>query len=602
MFHKDPCLAILICMEKQAMVADNRKEFAWANRLILDIALFAIVLLGVGNILHALPFKFRMIPMDYAFFSPDLIVLHRVLSAVTGFALIFVTYRLFRRVKTAWVAAIILLSLSAFLHLFHPHGRPFYQVIILLECLVIAVLLWFRRDFSRVPDPITLKWGIMLAFASLALVFLNTIAGLLLLRHFQWTFPEFADGLVDSCKLLFFMDASYIEPRTAAAMAFGRSAVLLNWTSMAAALFFVLKPLVYQPIHDNLSREKARKLLLEYGINPISYLAVEKDKRYFFGSIVEGMIAYTVAGSVAVCAGDPVCRSKDTALLVSEFLQFCRQNHHDICFMQVTPDILPYLYDLGFGSVKYGEEAMINLASYEISGGKGAKLRNAIHHAANLGIRVEEYRPLESRDRGIEEQIQTVSQNWLSFKKSGELAFMLGTVSLDSPMDRRYFLALSPNGQVLGFVVFVPFVGGYMADVTRRKNDAPIGIMESILYEAFQKMKREGVRWVSLGLAPLYNVEGTGTGLKTFVPAVLHYVFENLNNLYGFKTLYHYKKKYAPTLWEPRYLSYYPSLFTPQIAYSIIKAQNPRGAKEYVSMQLKSLFHKQASEQNPQEP
>jgi len=177
-------------------------------------------------------------------------------------------------------------------------------------------------------------------------------------------------------------------------------------------------------------------------------------------------------------------------------------------------------------------------------------------------------------------------------KKSGELSFMLGTVSLDNPMDRRYFVAYDPNKKVLGFVVFVPFSGGkgYMADVTRRRKDAPIGVMEKIIIQAFDAMKDEGVEWGCLGLAPLYNVVNTESEQKTIINSLLNYVYEHMNHLYGFKSLYHYKKKYAPTDWEPRYLAYYPNSFTPQIAYSLIKSQNPKGIKEYFLIQLKNIF------------
>ena len=176
----------------------------------------------------------------------------------------------------------------------------------------------------------------------------------------------------------------------------------------------------------------------------------------------------------------------------------------------------------------------------------------------------------------------------LIIKKSSELSFMLGTISLDNPMDRRYFAAYDREENMLGFIVFSPFAGGqgYLADVTRRKNNAPIGVMEKITIEAFRKMKLEGVKWGSLGLAPLANVteDGKITG------KLLEFIYEKLNNFYGFKSLHHYKKKYGCTVWEPRYLVYYPKMFTPKIAYSIIKAHNSKGVSDFILIQLKSIF------------
>ena len=110
--------------------------------------------------------------------------------------------------------------------------------------------------------------------------------------------------------------------------------------------------------------------------------------------------------------------------------------------------------------------------------------------------------------------------------------------------------------------------------------------MEKITIEAFMKMKSEGVEWGTLGLAPLVNVaEDGGIAGKLF-----EFVYEKLNSFYGFKGLYHYKKKYGSTKWENRYIVYYPKLFSPKIAYSIIKAQNPKGVGDFLLIQLKSIF------------
>lgn len=60
-----------------------------------------------------------------------------------------------------------------------------------------------------------------------------------------------------------------------------------------------------------------------------------------------------------------------------------------------------------------------------------------------------------------------------------------------------------------------------MADMTRHGNKAPGGVMELIMYEAFQVFKEEGVEYASLGVAPL-------AGLKEEMP-VLWKSFWNLS-------------------------------------------------------------------------
>ena len=51
-------------------------------------------------------------------------------------------------------------------------------------------------------------------------------------------------------------------------------------------------------------------MLNKYGYNPVSYVSLEDDKKYYFGRDTEGVIAYVVVVGAAVCAGDPMFRMK----------------------------------------------------------------------------------------------------------------------------------------------------------------------------------------------------------------------------------------------------------------------------------------------------
>lgn len=546
-----------------------------------------IAVLGVGNMIVYLPVKsaaFRSIENSYTYFPANEFALHRSFSLLIGLALILISFRLSKRVKSAWLLSAFLLVLSLYLNLLRIH-RPTPMSV--LEAAVLVILIALRGEFNRKANPINIKKGIFLAGVSILAVLAYTVCGFLTMRKHVDSIGVFFGSFLRSAELLYFMDMSVVRPKSPAALIFARSAVLLNWTVLICALIFILKPLIYQPIAASREREKVRALLRLYGENPISYVAVENDKRYFWGQSVKGAIAYTIVRNVIVCAGDPICSEDDMLSFLGEFKAFCRKNDYQICFCQITGRLVDYFRKMGFGISKYGEECMFELEKYTLKGSAASRLRQGLRKAEKLGIRVFEYSPQNERDANLERQIVSVSNEWLSHKKSGELSFMLGTVSLYDPCDRRYFLAMDKSGILQGFIVFSPFMGGlgYMADVTRRKSDAPFGVMEKLTVDAFLKMRDEGVKWGSLGLAPLHNVEMTD--YKGIVTRVFDYIYENLNMFYGFKTLYQYKKKYAPTSWESRYLAYSPKIMTPQIAYSLIKSQNPRGISDYIMSNFK---------------
>jgi len=486
----------------------------------------------------------------------------------------------------AWVISICMLCVSMLMHVLNFHSV--FNPAIAVEFIVIIILSFNYKNFKRASDPISPRSSIFLGVIVIFLIFVNTCFATyeLNIRPLSVNILDYA--VLHTLRMFFLIDFSTLGHLSTRELVFVKTETAINWTAVLAALFFILKPLVYQSFVTSFDKEKVRKLLDKYGENSLSYSAIEDDKKYYFGYNVEGVIVYTIAAGVAVCAGDPICSEVDMPLLITEFITHCKQNDFEICFCHtLEKHILLYTF-LGFGNTKCGEEPMFDLETYNLAGGKAAKIRNAINHASALGITISEYKPLEKRDKLIEQQINDVSDEWLKNKNSSELSFMLGTISLGNSMDRRYFAAYDNEKKMLGFIVFSPFVGGngYLADITRRRTNAPIGVMEKITIEAFDKMKLEGVKWGTLGLAPLVNssAEGSVSG-KLF-----KFVYEKLNSFYGFKGLYHYKKKYGPTVWENRYLVYYPKLFTPKIAYSIIKAQNPKGVGKFLFEQLKAFW------------
>ncbi len=568
----------------------NQPKRHYVTNISILFAVFLNILLGVGNILFIPNQKFHFMQHYkdfYSFFTPNELAIHRMLSIIVGFSFIFISHRLYKRMRMAWFISICLLVASAIMHIMAHNTISFH--IALIELVILSILIINYKEFERATNPISLRSGLLMALLVSIIIIINTGFTIFILKLRIQHINDMGFALNDALQTLFLVEPHKLGILSERELFFVKSSILINWIGILSMIIFILKPLVYQPIITSIDREKVRKLLHLYGANPISYVSVEEDKKYFFGKNTEGVIAYVITAGVAVCAGDPVCSRDTLPLLLSEYITFCKENELNICMCQTTEEHLELYERFGFGIMKYGEEAMFDLNSYQLSGKKTAKIRQAMNHASTFGITVSEYKPCEKKDRYIENQIHQISMEWLENKKSSELSFMLGSVALDNPMDRRYFLAYDSENKMLGFIVFVPFLEGkgYYADVTRRKKDAPIGVMEKITIEAFQTMKKEGVLWGSLGLAPLANV---GEDNKV-ASKVLEFVYENLNNFYGFKTLHQYKKKYGPTAWDSRYLVFYPKLFTPKIAYSVIKAQNPKGVSDFILTQLRSLFN-----------
>jgi phosphatidylglycerol lysyltransferase len=79
--------------------------------------------------------------------------------------------------------------------------------------------------------------------------------------------------------------------------------------------------------------------------------------------------------------------------------------------------------------------------------------------------------------------------------------------------------------------------------------------------------KKEGLEAASLAMAPLANADDQAPvspydrGVKL--------LFEHFSSVYGYRTLFQYKKKFAPA-WEPRYLVFPRPDHLLRIAYALV--------------------------------
>lgn len=330
--------------------------------------------------------------------------------------------------------------------------------------------------------------------------------------------------------------------------------------------------------YDNKVRQTVIETLVQkYGKDSLSYLSLEGDKKHFIDKNLYGFIAYVVIQNIAVCLGNPVCQSTNSVQVFNEFKEFCKEHRLQICFCSITENFAELLKKNGFYISKYGEEALLDLTTYTLSGGKTEKLRQKLRRAEKSGTRIEEYFPGIYRDHKLEEKIYGLTQGWLMNKK-GQLTFTLGDLNFDNPLGRRFFVAFDMHEEVVSILMFSPFDGqnGYFLDVMRRKAASVPGVMEKAIVYASMKMKSEGTSWISLGLAPLAGIDLSNpetTSLEKLFSVLFQYGTSN----YNFQSLYQYKKKFNPSCWKTRYVAHETGISTIKVAYAMAKARNVDG-------------------------
>lgn len=118
------------------------------------------------------------------------------------------------------------------------------------------------------------------------------------------------------------------------------------------------------PAGNSLPLEEQRALAWEitraYGRTSLARYALLNDKNFFFttgGSVV----SHVVKNHVALALGDPIGPRQDAANSISEFKQYCSENHWLPAFYQVSGSLIETYDGFGFRSLQIGNEAIVDL-------------------------------------------------------------------------------------------------------------------------------------------------------------------------------------------------------------------------------------------------
>ena len=62
---------------------------------------------------------------------------------------------------------------------------------------------------------------------------------------------------------------------------------------------------------------------------------------------------------------------------------------------------------------------------------------------------------------------------------------------------------------------------------------------------------------------------------------MVRFLFENLNRIYGYKSLFEFKRKYRPQ-WQGRYVAYRRGVNLPMIGLALVRVHAPEGILKFL--------------------
>jgi len=318
------------------------------------------------------------------------------------------------------------------------------------------------------------------------------------------------------------------------------------------------------------------RAIATYGRNPISAYALEPDKLAFTGE-ASGAIAYRACAGVALAAGEPMAAEGHHLDLATAFIRYCRQHGWIPAFYQTLDKDIDAYRSVGLRALKIGEEAIIDLPSFTLVGKRIANVRHCVSHVERAGLHAEIYADGVA-DTATLDGLDAVSAAWLQARSGrGEMGFSMGGYARAAMRSTCVVLARDNEGLVRAFVTFRYVDGGkgVVLDLMRRDSSAPSGVIDFIIARALERFRDAGLSFASLSLAPLANVQGDGRAPR--VERLLGLLYDKGNAAYRYKSLYAFKKKFAPR-WEPRYILYPAGCWNlARVALAITVVHFPKG-------------------------
>lgn len=255
----------------------------------------------------------------------------------------------------------------------------------------------------------------------------------------------------------------------------------------------------------------AHDVLLRFGDNPSSYLAMNTGTAQFAEHGGTGFVPHVLAGRHhALALFGPIAANADgKRRLWEDFERWCAKNDRAIVVLQASQDFGRVLARRGYAVNQLGAAFSAQLEDFDLKGKKFKPIRNNIGNASRAGVTVRE---LDHDDYpSVRDALDDIDARWLRAKRRGTrpLRFMVGDRYQARQRARRIFL-VEHDRRIIGYSTFVPSPeragNGYLWDLTRRIPEAPRGTNELLIRTAAETLRDEGHDWLHMGLTPFVEL------------------------------------------------------------------------------------------------
>jgi phosphatidylglycerol lysyltransferase len=520
------------------------------NFVLRIIPALLILALGIINIVSAItPALPNRLAILKTILSHNVIHVTNYLVIVFGLVLCTVSIYLLRGVRSAWWIAVFFSALSIIGHI----SKAIDYEEALLATIALFSLLVSRKEYILRPDKGFRKKGLINFTTVFIAVLVYGVVGFYFLdkRHFNIDF-DFKNSVISTFRLFFLFDTGDLVPRTHFAHYFINSIYTSSVITIIFAVYTAVKPYITKPDVTPDDLAKANCLIDKYGNSALDYFKTYRDKLIFSPTKAEGFIAFRTTAVFAIVLEKPVCSDdKDAEIIIQEFEAWCYKNGLKPAYYRISEVDSHFFRKIGKKTLKIGQEAIVDLENFSLSGKDMKPMRNAINKVVTSGFDLKIFEP--PIKEGVIQKLKQVSDEWLASNDRKEVVFASGIFNTDELKNQTICVVENSEERIVAFANIIPDYAKDEAtyDMIRKSNEAPNGVIDFLLVKMFEHFKESGFRRVNMGLAPMAGLEKT----ENIAERTIKLAYENIRQFGHYKGLREYKEKFYPN-WENKYLAY----------------------------------------------
>ncbi|MGV8846428.1 bifunctional lysylphosphatidylglycerol flippase/synthetase MprF [Tessaracoccus sp.] len=463
-----------------------------------------------------------------------------------GFAIAMTARGLLHGHRIAWAAAVALLLVAVVLNL--VKGLDVEEGVI--SAGLVGWLLLGQRAYSVLPTRGQVRRALFVAVGSSGfVVIVSTVLVLTLGRRHHprasETFQAAAERLGGYSQLPLVGLGPVGAPLLAAA----------GIAVVTVALWFLLSPRqtpTRAPADHVIDRERARAIVLRWGGGTLDYFSLRDDKEWFFSG--DAVVSYAVRGGVCLVAPDPVGPREDRYQSWADFMDFTATRGWTVVVVGAAEDWREVYGHSGLKSMYLGDEAIVDVTTFTLTGRAFKGLRQAVNRVERAGVKAEFIDPATA-PQDVRDKVLAIADK--SRQGEAERGFSMTLSRMFDPADTGLLMVMATDatGRVLGFIQWVPAADlpGWSLDVMRRDTaeDVPNGLTDFMIVKTIEHIAGDRARGLGLNFAVMRDAmttppEGVAGQMKRRVLDIVakHSQLESLGR---------FNEKYDP-VWVARYV------------------------------------------------